>query len=93
MTQKEIAEKLYMQTIQYRRYESGERSISLELAVFLAEFCNVSLDYIAELSDYNSKITSNDLAPEEKQLLTYFRKLNNTNKEKLIERALTLSEK
>lgn len=93
LTQKDIAEKLYMQTTQYRRYETGERSLSLETAVALAEFYNVSLDYLAELTDYNGKIETSELSVDEKQLLTYFRKLNSTDKERLLERAMTLCEK
>ena len=92
LTQKELAEKFYMQTTQYRRYESGERSIALELAVQLADFYNVSLDYLAGVCDYNNRITIEDLSIEEKQLLTHFRKLNDENKIKLTERALALSE-
>ncbi|MBQ4348993.1 MAG: helix-turn-helix transcriptional regulator [Clostridia bacterium] len=93
LTQKDLAEELYMQTTQYRRYETGERSLSLETAVALAEFYNVSLDYLAELTDYNGKIETSELSVDEKQLLTYFRKLNSTDKERLLERAMTLCEK
>lgn len=93
LTQKDIAEELYMQTTQYRRYETGERSLSLETAVALAEFYNVSLDYLAELTDYNGKIETSELSVDEKQLLTYFRKLNSTDKGRLLERAMTLCEK
>lgn len=93
LTQKQLAEKLYMQTTQYRRYESGERSIGLEVAVLLAEFYDVSVDYIAGVSDYNDRISSKDLTLEEKQLITYFREMSEKNKERLLERALTLTEK
>lgn len=93
LTQKDLAEELYMQTTQYRRYETGERSLSLETAVALAEFYNVSLDYLAELTDYNGKIETSELSVDEKQLLTYFRKLNSKDKERLLERAMTLCEK
>lgn len=92
LTQKELAEILYMQTTQYRRYESGERSIALELAVQLAEYYGVSIDYLAGICEYNNKITSDNLTTEEKQLLTYFRELSKDNKIKLIERALALTE-
>lgn len=93
LTQKELAEKLYMQTTQYRRYESGERPIALETAIALAKFYDVSLDYIAELTEYNDRIEARDLTSEEKLLLTFFRKLDATDKKRLIERAMTLTEK
>lgn len=46
-TQQQIADKLYMQREQYRRYETGEREIPLNIAIMLAELYNVSLDYLA----------------------------------------------
>lgn len=45
-TQKEVAELLNMQLTVYRRYESGERELPLWAAIRLAEFYNVSLDYL-----------------------------------------------
>lgn len=45
-TQKEIAELLNMQLTVYRRYESGERELPLWAAIRLAEYYNVSLDYL-----------------------------------------------
>lgn len=50
-TQKEVADKLYMQREQYRRYETGQREIPLNIAVAIAKLYNVSLDYIAGLTD------------------------------------------
>ena len=46
-TQQTIANKLYMQREQYRRYETGEREIPLNIAILLADLYNVSLDYLA----------------------------------------------
>lgn len=93
LTQKEVAEKLYMQTTQYRRYECGERSIALELAVQLADLYNVSIDYIAGVAEHNERIHAEELNVNEKLLLTYFRKLSETDKAKVIERTMTLAEK
>ena len=47
LKQSEVAEKLHMQREVYRRYETGEREIPLNIAVMLADIYNVSLDYIA----------------------------------------------
>lgn len=93
LTQKALAEKLFMQTTQYRRYESGERPITLETAIELARFYNVSLDYIAGLTNHNERIETKDLNSEEKLLITLFRKLNETAQKRIIERAMALSEK
>lgn len=93
LTQKQVADILYMHTTQYRRYESGERTLSLDTAVALAKLYNVSIDYIADLTDYNDRITESGLSNDEKQLLTYYQKLTAENKARLTERAMALSEK
>ena len=45
-TQKEIADLLNMQLSVYRRYEVGEREMPLWAAIKLANYYNVSLDYL-----------------------------------------------
>ena len=84
LTQKQLADELYMQLTQYRRYETGERELPLELAVSLANFYDVSIDYIAGVSD-KIKYSDSDLTHEEFDLIKNFRKLSNTDKEKIIE--------
>lgn len=54
-TQKEIAELLNCQREVYRRYEKGEREMPLWAAIKLAEFYDVSMDYLLGLT---SKHTS-----------------------------------
>lgn len=51
LTQQEVAEKLYIQREVYRRYETGAREIPFNIAIMIAKLYNVSLDYIAEISD------------------------------------------
>lgn len=84
LTQKQVADILFMQLTQYRRYESGERELPLELAITLAEFYDVPIDYIAGISD---KITTSPtaLTIEEKQLISNYRSLSEADKKKLIE--------
>ena len=50
-TQKEIAKILNMQTTVYQRYERGERELPFWVAIKLAKYYNVSLDYLADRSD------------------------------------------
>ncbi|MBQ2773208.1 MAG: helix-turn-helix transcriptional regulator [Clostridia bacterium] len=50
-TQSEIAEFLGMKYQQYARYEIGEREIPLHHLISLAKYYNVSLDYLAGLTD------------------------------------------
>ena len=45
-TQKQIADILNMQLTVYQRYERGERELPLWAAIRLADFYNVSLDYL-----------------------------------------------
>lgn len=51
LTQRELAKALYMHTTTYVRYETGEREIPLNVAIMLAKYYNVSLDYLAGLTD------------------------------------------
>ena len=49
-TQSQIAKVLNMQLTVDQRYERGEREIPFWVAIKLADYYNVSLDYIAERS-------------------------------------------
>ena len=51
LTQSNIAELLNMKQQQYARYENGINEIPFEYIIKLAKFYNVSIDYIAELTD------------------------------------------
>lgn len=50
-TQAEVAADIGLYTTTYQRYERGEREIPLDIAVCLAKYYNVSLDYIAGLTE------------------------------------------
>ena len=50
-SQKAIAEYLNMHRSVYRRYESGERDIPLSVAIKIAVYHHVTLDYLCGLSD------------------------------------------
>ena len=51
LTQIEMANILFMHKTTYVRYESGEREIPLNIAVSIAKYHNVSLDYVAGLTE------------------------------------------
>ena len=51
MTQAEVAKIFFLQVTQYRRYENGESDLPLEWAKKFAKYYNVSIDYIACLSE------------------------------------------
>ena len=56
LTQAQIAKIFFMQTTQYRRYENGESDLPLELAKKFAEYYNVSIDYIAGITNTPKKL-------------------------------------
>ena len=45
-TQRQIAELLNMQLTFYQRYERGERELPLWAAIKLADYYNITLDYL-----------------------------------------------
>lgn len=51
LTQQQVADKLFIQREVYRRYETGAREIPLNIAILIAKLYNVSLDYLAGLSN------------------------------------------
>lgn len=51
LTQKQICQFLICDQSLYSKYERGEREIPLNLVIKLAEYYNVSLDYIVGRSD------------------------------------------
>ncbi len=55
-SQAEIASVLGMKQQQYARYESGSQEIPLHHFITLAKYYNVSLDYLAGLTDIPSKL-------------------------------------
>ncbi|MBR2674491.1 MAG: helix-turn-helix transcriptional regulator [Mogibacterium sp.] len=46
LTQEQVAEILHCQREVYRRYEKGIRELPLSYAITLADYYNVSLDYL-----------------------------------------------
>ncbi len=50
LTQKQIAEYLMCDQFLYSKYERGEREIPLNLIIKLADYYNVSIDYLVRRS-------------------------------------------
>jgi transcriptional regulator with XRE-family HTH domain len=51
ITQRQVGEYLMCDQSLYSKYERGEREIPLRLLIALARYYNVSLDYLAGLTD------------------------------------------
>ncbi len=47
LTQTQLVEKLGMHKTTYTNYEQGKRDLPLEIAIKIADFYNVSLDYLS----------------------------------------------
>ncbi|MBQ9773727.1 MAG: helix-turn-helix transcriptional regulator [Clostridia bacterium] len=57
-TQEEIAAVLYIQQTQYSRYERGVQKMGIDKYIILAQYYNVSLDYLTGLIDQPRKLRS-----------------------------------
>ena len=51
LTQQGLAQKLSMHTTTYARYETGQRELPMDIAIKLADFYKVSLDYLVGRSN------------------------------------------
>lgn len=51
LSQEKVAQELSMYVTTYRRYESGERELPMEVAVRIADYYGVSLDYLVGRSN------------------------------------------
>lgn len=63
LTQDVCAKAAYISKKSYERYESGERVMPLDTAIFFAKFYKVSLDYLSGLTD-DSGNPPNGRSPE-----------------------------
>lgn len=75
-TQREIAEYLGTPYQYYAVYEKGGSEISFERAIALAKYYNVSLDYLAGLTDVKINPAANKRQDLRQQLLTRLDKLS-----------------
>lgn len=58
LTQEQVAKIIYTTQKQYSRWETGQYDLPFDIAIKLAQFYNISLDYIAGLT--NEKIKLNE---------------------------------
>lgn len=80
-TQREVAEYLGTPYQYYSVYEKGGSEISFERAIALAKYYNVSLDYIAELTDVKINSTVNRQPDNIQTLLDTIKKMTPKEKE------------
>ena len=61
MTQDQLVQKLGMHKTTYTNYEQGKREIPFALVIRLAKMYNVSIDFIAGLSDEPRPLTGENI--------------------------------
>jgi len=83
-TQREIADYLGTAYQYYAVYEKGTSEIPFERAIALAKYYNVSLDYIAGLTNDKRGLTRSGLTPEQRELLRAAKELSSSDKAKTI---------
>lgn len=85
VSQDDVSKFLGVERTTYTSYESG-RSRPVRVLNKLAEYYNVSIDYLLGLADLPlpKEVNINTLSDTEKQLIFDFRSLNNKGKEKII---------
>lgn len=86
LKQTDIGETLEITKQQYQLYESGKREIPFHLAIKLADFYNVSLDYIGSRTNDKNGLYIPDLSAEENKIIRKYRSLDEKSRGKLIER-------
>ncbi len=91
LTQKAIAEQLGIRQEQYCLYENGKRTMRIYDYVALADYYDVSMDYITGRT--NNKKGLYKPTTEEEIMLKKFRSLDSESKGKLLERLDVLCEK
>ena len=83
--QTELAEYLGTTAQYYGLYEKGANEISFERAILLAKYYNVSLDYIAGLTNRKTPLTHSDLTQEQIEILDLIDELSSKKRTKLSE--------
>ncbi|SDA11732.1 Helix-turn-helix [Ruminococcus sp. YE71] len=89
-TQKDIADVLGIHQVQYQRYESGKREIPFHMVIELSKYYNVSIDYIAGLTNTKLGLTVSALSKDETALIENFRRLDTLDKGRILERIYML---
>lgn len=90
LTQREAAELIGVSMNHYGKYERGETDIPLEKAVILADYYEVTLDYLAGRSNIKNHVSNK---AQLILLAELFSQLNAENKARIEERMLEMLEK
>lgn len=84
-SKREIVNYLGTKKKYYNLYENGTGEIAFTRAIALAKYYNVSLDYIAGLTNDKRGLTHSNLTREQRELLDIADKLSASGKKEFIE--------
>ena len=84
-TQADLAEYLGTTAQHYGKYENGNAEIPFERAILLAKYYNVSLDYIAGLTNNKRGLASSDLTDQQQTLLSLAENMTDSDKKQTAE--------
>ena len=87
LTQEQVAQYLNMTQSTYQHYENGRAEPSIDTILKLADFYQVSVDYLLE-REYNNEIGY--LTNEQKNIVFVIKKLNDENLNKTLSATLKL---
>ena len=82
-TQQELADYLGTSSQHYGKYELGNAEIPFERAIMLAKYYNVSLDYIAGLTNNKRGLSQGSLSEKQQELIEFIGRLSDEEKAKL----------
>lgn len=83
LTQEALCKQLYMHKTTYTNYEQGKHTVPLDFAILIADFYDVSLDYIAGRTNFPHGSANPELTFEELNIVEKFSALTERNKGKL----------
>lgn len=86
MNQTKIANIIGTSQSYYAQYENGNRTIPFDRVVILAEFYDVSIDYIAGRTNDKRGLTRSELSENETDLIKKFRSLSIERQSRILER-------
>ena len=82
-TQQELADYLGTSSQHYVKFVLGNAEIPFERAIMLAKYYNVSLDYIAGLTNNKRGLSQGSLSEKQQELIEFIGKLSDEEKAKL----------
>ena len=83
LTQEQLCQKLGMHKTTYTNYEQGKHTVPLDFAVALADFYNVSLDYITGRTNYLRGKANPNFNEEQVHVAELYSHLSEKNKGRL----------